>query len=207
LTMYNVPVGSYNPTSPANPIAGQICPGGVCPAAWLTASFAAGAAVDDPLTLFNESTATLVSTVSSLTQPLTGTGDGELELTGGTAASKFVDGPGPDFSIQSNLQSCPVPVGNPFAPNCAVAGAWPEQGPPEQDAGARRAHGHPDPWLAAAWRPDPCDRTRRAGPGPWANFAQAQEPPFLLPPRRPGPGAPATPRLDWSTCLHPSTSP
>lgn len=123
LQIYNVANGSYAPTSPANAIAPQIC-GGACPAAWLSLNFAPGVATDDPLTAFNESTATLVSTVNSLSSPLTGTGDGELEIIGGTAASTFVDGAGPDFSLQSNLQSCPTT--NPlFSANCNAIGQWP----------------------------------------------------------------------------------
>jgi hypothetical protein len=121
LTIYNVPTGSYSPTAPPVTDA-QIC-GGACPTPWLTFSFTSGTAVDDPTTPFDESTATLVSTVSSLTAPLTGTGDSFLTVTGGTAAATF--GIGSSFSLQSNLQSCPAPAGSPFAPNCATAGTWP----------------------------------------------------------------------------------
>ena len=124
LTMYNVPTGTFAPTGPGDPIAGQICPGGVCPLAWLTADFAPGAIlIDDLGTPFDETTATLFSHVTSLTQPLTGNGKGELELTGGTAASKFVDGPGADFSIQSNLEGCPHDAPTNCQP--AAEGQWP----------------------------------------------------------------------------------
>lgn len=123
LSMFSVAAGSYNPTSPLNPIDPQIC-GGACGPAWLTADFAAGAGVDLGNGGFDESTATLIATVSSLTTPLTGTGDGKLELTGGTAATSFLDGPGPDFSIQSNLQSCPT-ADPQFSANCNKAGDWP----------------------------------------------------------------------------------
>lgn len=123
LNLYNVPGGSYSPTGPLDPLDPQAC-GGPCPAAWLTADFAAGSVLADNLAtpLFDESTATLFSTVSSLVSPLTGTGDGRLELTGGTAAGAFVDaGPGADFTIQSNLESC---IGS-TSPNCRGAGTWP----------------------------------------------------------------------------------
>jgi len=125
LSMFNVANGSFAPNT-LNSIDQQIC-GGPCPDAWLTMAFAAGTVLaDDPLTLgFDETTATLFSTVNSLTAPLTGTGDGLLELTGGTAASKFVDAAGPDFSLQSNLQSCPAPAGSQYEANCNTAGGWP----------------------------------------------------------------------------------
>ena len=126
ITMYNVPGGSYAPTDETNPINPQICGGAVCPAAWLTADFTPGIVpFDDPTTLgFDESTTTLKSHVDFLTAPLQGLGDGLLELTGGTAAAKFVDGAGPDFSFQSNLNSCPAPVGSPFVPLC-TGHTWP----------------------------------------------------------------------------------
>jgi hypothetical protein len=121
LSLYNVAAGSFKPTNPGNPIDAQIC-GGVCPGAWLTADFVSGLGINDPSTPFDESTATLISTVTSLSVP-TGTGDGLLELTGGTAASKFVDGPGPDFSIQSNLQGCsPLPTDTTYKANCTYNG-------------------------------------------------------------------------------------
>ncbi len=118
IALFNVPVGSYAPTSPSNPIDPQICGAAPCPAAWLTADFVVGfVTVDNPATPFNETTATLFSHVSSLTSPLVGSGDGLLELTGGTAAGKFVDNPtGADFSFGSHLVSCP-------ATGCV--GTWP----------------------------------------------------------------------------------
>jgi hypothetical protein len=120
LNMYNVPNGSYSPTSPLNPLDPQIC-GGACPAPWLTMNFVPGVVTTDDLsTPFNETLTTLFSTVTSLSSPLTGTGDGNLLITGGTAASSF----NPNLSLQSNLQSCPTTDPN-FAPNCAKAGAWP----------------------------------------------------------------------------------
>jgi hypothetical protein len=124
LNMYNVPVGSYSPTSPLSPLDPQICktaPGSVCPTPWLTMDFVPGVvATDDLLTPFDETLTTLFSTVTALSSPLTGTGDGNLLITGGTAASSF----NPNMSLQSNLQSCPTADPN-FAPNCAKAGAWP----------------------------------------------------------------------------------
>ena len=118
LSIFNVAGGTFAPTGPADPVDGQIC-GGACPAAWLTMDFTPGISpLDDPLTVgFDESTATLFSHVTSLTSPLSGSGDGLLELTGGTAAATFLDAVGHDFSLQSNLQSCPAP-GTPFEPNC-----------------------------------------------------------------------------------------
>lgn len=118
LSLFNVPNGSYTPTSPLNPLDPQICGGSPCPATWLTADFVRGIVpADNPLTVgFDESTTTLFSHVSSLTSPLVGSGDGSLELTGGTAAGKFLDGPGPDFTFSSHLVSCPA-VG--------CAGTWP----------------------------------------------------------------------------------
>lgn len=125
LTVYNVPTGSYVPKGPppAFSLDSQICaPTGVCPTPWLTMDFVPGVVtVDNPATpTFDERTATLVSTVTGLVSPFSGTGDGQLRVTGGTAAFKFQ----PDFSLQSNVQSCPTT--NPtFAPNCAAAGTWP----------------------------------------------------------------------------------
>ena len=130
LNIYNVPTGSYKPTSPTNPLDPQICftsPGSICPTPFLTFDFVPGVVtVDNPTTpLFDERTAVLVSTVTGTVSPFSGTGDGQLEITGGTAAFKFVDGPGPDFSVQSNLQTCPAPVGSPFTGNCAKAAGYP----------------------------------------------------------------------------------
>ena len=121
LEMYNVATGSYVPSGPADAIDAQIC-GGACPDPWLTFDFVSGIVdVDDPTTPgFDESTTTLFSGVTALVNPLTGTGDGNLLVTGGTAASKF----NPNMSLQSNLQSCPTNDPN-FAPNCNIAGLWP----------------------------------------------------------------------------------
>jgi hypothetical protein len=119
LTIYNVANGSYNPSAPPTTDA-QIC-GGACPTPWLTMDFVPGIVlVDDGATAFDETLTTLFSTVSGLTSPFTGTGDGNLVVTGGTAAGYF----NPDFSLQSNLQTCPTTDPN-FAPNCAKAGSWP----------------------------------------------------------------------------------
>jgi len=119
LSLYNVPGGSYAPTGPGDPLDPQVC-GGACPPAWATWDFVAGSVlVDDPGTLFDETTTTLFSTVSSLVDPLTGTGDGTLELTGGTAAGAF--GVGAIFTLQSNLESCVAST----SPNCTGAGDWP----------------------------------------------------------------------------------
>ena len=118
VNMYNVPGGTFAPTGPGAPLDPQVC-GGPCGPAWLTMLFTPGVVpVDDPGTPFDERTATLFSTVSALTSPLTGTGDGLLELVGGTAAAFFQDNVGFDFSLQSNLQSCPAPAGSPFEANC-----------------------------------------------------------------------------------------
>lgn len=114
LTMYNVATGSFNPTSPADPLQSQICPGGVCPAPYLTFSFVPGIVPSNP-------TVTLQSHVSTLTAPLTGSGFGRLEVTGGTAASRF--GIGSQFSLNSNFSSCGTNAPN--AALCANAGAWP----------------------------------------------------------------------------------
>ena len=126
LEMYNVANGSFTPTNPLDPTADQICPGGVCPSPWLTADFTTGVIlVDDPLTpLFDETTTTLFSHVTSLTNPFSGSGFGKLELTGGTAASSFVDGPGADFSIQSNLEGCPHSAPTNCQP-ASTEGIWP----------------------------------------------------------------------------------
>lgn len=126
ITLYNVPSGSFLPTSPADSIASQICPGGVCPAPWLTGDFAGPNALDDPTTPFDESTATLIATITAggLASP-TGTGDGQIEITGGSAASHFLDVAGaPDLSIQSNIQGCPA--SGTLAANCAFNdNTWP----------------------------------------------------------------------------------
>lgn len=107
INVYNVLAGSFKPTSLGDPIDAQIC-GGACPSPWLTANFVAGGTTADiGSTVFDESTATLVSTITGGLSTPTGTGDGFLELTGGTAASFFVDVAGADFSIQSQLQACP----------------------------------------------------------------------------------------------------
>jgi hypothetical protein len=123
LSVFNVPTGSFAPTAPTDPIDGQLC-GGACPLPWLTMNFVSGVVgADDPLTLgFDESTTTLFSTITAggLSTP-TGTGDARLLLTGGTAAGHF----GLDFSLQSNLQSCPStdPV---FQLNCGFNNnTWP----------------------------------------------------------------------------------
>lgn len=110
VNIYNVPGGTFAPTGPGAPLDPQVC-GGPCGPAWLTMAFTPGIIPGDAIT-------TLFSTVSSLTSPLTGTGDGLLELIGGTAAAFFEDAVGFDFSLQSNLQSCPAPPGSPFAANC-----------------------------------------------------------------------------------------
>jgi len=120
ISLFNVAAGSFLPTSSAGAVAPQICLGGVCPAAWLTADFVAGTALDLGNGGFNESLATLVSTITGTLAVPTGTGDGLLELTGGTAAGKFLDGPGPDFSIQSQLQACPG--SGLFTANCGFNG-------------------------------------------------------------------------------------
>lgn len=122
LEMYNVANGSYNPSGPADSIDQQICGAAACPDAWLTFDFVPGiVTVDDPATVgFDETTTTLLSTVTALTEPLTGTGDGNLLVTGGTAAWFF----NPEMSLQSNLQDCTNPGPN-FAANCNSAGDWP----------------------------------------------------------------------------------
>ncbi|MDA8092974.1 MAG: PEP-CTERM sorting domain-containing protein [Betaproteobacteria bacterium] len=113
LDVYNVPVGSYVPTSPGDPIDSQIC-GGACPAPWLTFNFTPGIVPSEPTT-------TLSSTVTSATAPLTGSGFGELTLTGGTAAAHF----NKLFSLNSNISSCPGPAGTGYAVLCGSAGSWP----------------------------------------------------------------------------------
>lgn len=121
LTFYNVASGSYNPTGPGDSTASQLC-GGACPAPWLTMDFVPGIAPDQGDGGFDESTATLFSTVSALTSPLTGTGDGFLEITGGTAASAFVaDG----WLLQSNLESCPGSANCDALGDPAVGDPWP----------------------------------------------------------------------------------
>jgi hypothetical protein len=120
--IYNVPGGSYNPTSPPTTDA-QVC-GGPCPSPWLTLAFTPGiVAADNGATAgFNETSTTLFSHVSSLTTPFTGDGHANLTATGGTAASTF----DLNFSIGSQLSSCSPPPANPqFAALCAGAGGWP----------------------------------------------------------------------------------
>ena len=113
LTIYNVPAGTFNPTSPADSFDSQIC-GGACPTPFLTMDFIGGILPIDP-------TVTLRSHVDSLTEPLTGSGFGRLVTTGGTAFNAF----GREFSLNSNFQSCPAPVGAPNAALCNAAGDWP----------------------------------------------------------------------------------
>jgi len=115
LTFYDVASGSYAPTGPGDGNA-QIC-GGACPAPWLTMDFVSGIALDLGDGGFDESTATLFSGVTALASPLTGTGDGLLEISGGTAASKFVK---TGWSLQSNLEGC-FGVANPSL-NCQALG-------------------------------------------------------------------------------------
>lgn len=125
-TFYDVPAGSFVPTGPANPIDTQIC-GGACPAPWLTVAFTPGIVTDNPLTPFDESTATLFSTVTGLgpgSPGATGTGDGFLDVTGGLIGPKLdSDGfpGGQDMLLQSQLAICP----NPAEPLCLAAGGWP----------------------------------------------------------------------------------
>lgn len=127
LTLYNVPNGTYSPTGPGasfslTSIQDQICPGGVCPSPWLTFNFVPGVVTtNDPATAFDETTATLFSTVSALTTPLTGQGTGILQVTGGTAAAVF--GLGQQMSLKSTLQSCPSADPR-FSANCSKAGSW-----------------------------------------------------------------------------------
>ncbi len=107
VTMYNMPNSTWNPKGPLSPIPDQIC-GGSCPATpWLTFDLVPGLFANIALTPFDESTATLVSTVTagSESSPV-GSGKSLYELMGGTAVSKFVDGPGPDGTIQSNFDVC-----------------------------------------------------------------------------------------------------
>lgn len=112
LSIYNVANGTFNPaaTDPAHQVCGST---GVCPAAWLTFNFVPGIIPGD-------TTTTLFSTVTSITAPLSGTGDGKLMISGGTAASHFA----PNFSLQSNLQSCPTTDPD-FQGNCQKAGNYP----------------------------------------------------------------------------------
>lgn len=121
LTIYNVANGTYAPTGPGDSIDSQIC-GGDCTTLtpWLTMDFVPGVSSDLGNGGFDESLTTLLSTVTTLVSPFSGTGDGQLMITGGSAAGNF----NPDFSLQSNLQTCPTT--NPtFAANCAIAGNWP----------------------------------------------------------------------------------
>lgn len=115
LTIYEVPNGSFLPTAPSNTTAGlqaQICPGGVCPAAFLTINDVGGILPLDP-------TKTINSTFDSLTAPGTGHANGNLLVTGGTFASKL----GPNGSLSSDFSTCPST--NPtFAPLCSGAGGW-----------------------------------------------------------------------------------
>ena len=116
LTIYNVPAGTvanptFNPTSPGDSFANQLC-GGACPTPFLTMDFVGGVFPSDP-------TVTLRSHVDTLSAPLTGSGFGRLEVTGGTAAGAF----GSEFSLNSNFQSCPAT--GPNASLCNNAGAWP----------------------------------------------------------------------------------
>lgn len=115
LELFNVAAGTFDPTRAT--VNQQVCNAITCPAAWLTFDFVPGVVTAGTPT---QLLATLFSTVSGLVSPFTGTGDGLLKVTGGTAASSF----GPDMSLQSNLQSCPAPGGG-FSPNCAFAGDYP----------------------------------------------------------------------------------
>jgi hypothetical protein len=121
LSLYDVPNGSYDPSGPGDSLDDQVC-GGPCGTPWLTMDFVPGTVTtDNTTTAFDETTTTLFSTVSSVSTPLTGTGDGLLEITGGSATQ----GPGAVFavggtmSIQSNLQSCPD-ANNNYGANCVT---------------------------------------------------------------------------------------
>jgi hypothetical protein len=115
LELFNVAAGTFDPTKAT--VNQQVCNAVTCPAAWLTFDFVPGVVASGTPA---QMAATLFSAVSALTSPFTGTGDGLLKVTGGTAASFF----GPNMSLQSNLQSCPAP-GGAFDPNCAFAGGYP----------------------------------------------------------------------------------
>jgi hypothetical protein len=86
LTVWNVPTGTFAPLGPT-PDLSEVCPGGVCPAPWLTAHFVPGiVTVNDPATVFDETTATVFTTLSALTAPSSGNATGFLEIDGGTVA-------------------------------------------------------------------------------------------------------------------------
>lgn len=120
LTVYSVPFGSYSPTDDALPAPPQICPGGVCPAPWLTADFVPGLVSDDPTTAFDESTTTLIATLVTTLTAGEGSGDGLLEITGGTAGPALKTGGfagGADAKLHSEITIC--------TPTCVGSGTWP----------------------------------------------------------------------------------
>lgn len=104
LAVYDVPNGSYTPTGPGDPLAGQVCGGGPCPGAWLTGNFASGI---NP----GNSATTLFASASS-TNPPTGQAAGYIDVTGGLHGAAFNSNSfatpfgGRDLFIQSDFFPC-----------------------------------------------------------------------------------------------------
>jgi hypothetical protein len=98
IIVYDVPSGSYNPTAPGNPVNPQICPGGVCPAPWLTLSLVPGIVPSIP-------GSTEFIHEDALTAPITGAGFANMIVTGGTASSAFPIGS--IASLNFNFSTCP----------------------------------------------------------------------------------------------------
>jgi hypothetical protein len=128
LTIYNVPSGSFAPTSPPTTNS-QICGGAVCPSPWLTAVFAPGI---DP----TNALVTVAGHQSASTSPFTGHSAGYLDVTGGTMFNALNSNSLPtafgnrdlflevDFCTQGSGPGCTFGTGNtwPIKSNDPVIG-------------------------------------------------------------------------------------